>query len=213
MNKEFMMLSDGNIAVTNENGNISKRNNSDNIHEILLLENKIEIVDDTLKKLNKDLFDKKGMEFLTKNMLKFQGPLVLVSTIVGVSYGVLSYPADSIVFGIYYGIRGLVQTGFICGAVTIMHGVARLVNKKKIKQINAEISVSKNLKEKYGKELLNVKEKQSSIKTQTITINEPVSLIEQTNVMEFQVNEELNRKCKEYLKDKPKQKVLTRHNK
>lgn len=213
MNKEFMILSDGNIAVTNENGNILKRNNSDNIKDILLLENKIEIVDDTLKKLNKDLSDKKGMEFLTKNMSKFQAVLVLLGTIGGVLYGLLSSPDDLIVSGIYHGVEWLVNSGIICGAATIMYGVARLVNKKKIKQINAEITVSKNLKEKYEKELLNAKGKHSSIKSQTITINEPVSLIEQTNVIESQVNEELNRTYEEYLKDKPKQKTLTRHNK
>lgn len=205
-----MILSDGNVAVTNEKGNILKRDNISNIEEILLLENKIEIVDNKLSKLDKDLCDKKRMEFFTKNILKVQPILMLLGTVYGAIYGLLSSSHDIMVSIIYCGVQGSVNSIVICGAATIMYGVARLVNKKKMKQIIGKIEVSKDLKVEYEKELSKTKENKSNMKAQTITINEPISLIEQTNTMESQVNEELNRDHQEYLNDKLKQKVLTR---
>lgn len=66
---------------------------------------------------------------------------------------------------------------------------------KKINKTKSEINIAKKLKEEYEKELTNIKEKQLTNKSPTIAINvdKLVSLVEQTNDMELQIDEDINK--------------------
>ena len=108
MNKEFIVLSDGNIAVTNELGHIEKRTYNDNSQEVLLSENKIEIIDNKLQKLNKELQNQEGVIFLSKKMLITLPILILLISSGMFIYGGLTSQGNFITHALSEGIDGLV---------------------------------------------------------------------------------------------------------
>lgn len=209
MNKEYMVLTDGNVAVTNENGHISKRPLADNFEEILLSENKIEVVDNKLQKLKKDLHDQEGVVFLSKWMLIAQPILLLLISGGMFIYGGLTSPNDFITYALYNGVKGLVYGTVICGTAATYFGIVKPIYKKKVSKTKSEITIAKNLKENYEKELADIREKHLTIEVPTISANEPVSLIEQTNNVESQFNEEFSKTYSE-IETLPKKLVLKR---
>lgn len=213
MNKEFMVLSDGNLAVTNESGNISKRTSDNNSQEILLAENKIEIIDNKLEKLKKNLHDQEGVVFLSKWMLISQPILLLLISTGMFIYGGVTSPSDFLTYALYNGVKGLVYGTICCGTAATYFGIVKPIYKKKVRKTNSEIIISQKLKEDYEKELTDIKEKQLTIEPPTISINEPISLVEKTNAMETQINEEISKNYTETLSQQPKKLVLKRNNK
>lgn len=210
MNKEFMVLSDGNIAVTNENGHISKRQYDSNSQEILLSENKIETIDNKLEKLKKDLHDQECVVFISKWMLISQPILLLLLTTGMFIYGGLTSPSDFLTYAIYNGVKGVVYGSICCGVASTYFGIVKPIYKKKVNKTKNEITISKKLKEDYEKELADIKEKQIIIESPTIAINEPISLIEQTNAMKTKIAEEISSIYTESLNQEPKKLVLKR---
>lgn len=89
MNVEYMKLSDETTAVTNENGIINKRDEDVSSNE-LLIENKIETVDNAINQIKKKLNDWKGVVFLSKRMLIFQPILLVVFPLLGYAFGGLN---------------------------------------------------------------------------------------------------------------------------
>lgn len=136
MNKEFMVLSDGNLAVTDESGHISKRTYDDNSQEILLTENKIEIIDNKLEKQKKNLHDQEGVVFLSKWMLISQPILLLLISTGMFIYGGVTSPSDFLTYAIFNGVKGLVYGSICCGTVAIYYSIVKPIYKKKfVKQI------------------------------------------------------------------------------
>ena len=209
MNKEYMILNDGNVAVTNENGHISKKLFTDNFEGILLLENKIEIVDNKIQKLKKDLHDQEGVVFLSKWMLIVQPILLLLISGGMFIYGGLTSPSDFITYAVYNGVKGLVYGTLIFGTAAIYFSIVKPIYKKKVKKTRNEFLIASRLKQNYEKELSDIKEKQLTIESPTISVNEPVSLIEQTNNMELQFNDEFSKTYSE-IETLPNKLVLKR---
>lgn len=212
MNKEFMVLSDGNLAVTNENGHISKRQYDGNPQEILLSENKIETIDNKLEKLKKDLHNQEGVVFLSKWMLISQPILLLLISSGMFIYDGVTSPGNFLTYALFNNIKGLAYGTVICGSAAIYYVIVKPIYKKKVGKTKSEITIAKNLKENYEKELADIKEKQLTIESPTISINEPISLIEQTNAMETQIDEEISANYTESLSQQPK-KLMLRKNK
>lgn len=208
MNKEFIILSDSNIAVTDESGHISKREYNNNPQEILLTENKIEIIDNKLEQLKKDLHYQKYITFWTKQMLKLQPILLLLISSGMFIYGGVTSPNDFLTYAIFNGTRGLVYGTAICGIASIYYGITKTIYKKKVNKTTSEIAISKKAKDNYEKKLLDIKEKNLAITSPSISMNEPVSLIEQTNIIEQQINEEINKTYTESLNQQQKKLVL-----
>lgn len=211
MNKEFMALSDGNLAITNENGHISKRQYDGNSQEILLSENKIEIIYNKIEKLKKDLHNQEGVVFLSKWMLISQPILLLLISSGMFIYGGVTSPGDFLTYALFNGVKGLAYGTVICGTASIYYGIVKPIYKKKVIKTKSEITIAKNLKENCEKELADIKEKQLTIESPTISLNEPVSLIEQTNTMETQVDEEISKIYTESLSQQPKKLVLRKN--
>lgn len=211
MNKEFIVLSDGNVAITNENGQISKRPYSNNSQEILLLENKIEIFNNKLKKLKKDLNDQEGVVFVSKWMLISQ-PIVLFLITTGLFiYGGLTSSSEFLTYAIYNGVKGFAYGSIISGTVAVYFGVTKQIYNKKAEKTRTEFFISTRLRQSYEKELSDMKEKQLIIESPIISVNESVSLIEETNTMENQIDEEINKTYTE-IEELPKKLILRRKN-
>lgn len=132
MNNEFIVLSDGNIAVTNEFGHIKKRTYNENSQEVLLSENKIEIIDNKLQKLNKDLHNQEGVIFLSKRMIiTFQILILLISSGMFI-FGGLTFPGDFITNALSKGIEGLIYSSVIFGSTTIYYSIVKKYIRKNL---------------------------------------------------------------------------------
>lgn len=66
MNRKFVVLSDKVIAVIDDSGNISKRTFDNGCQEVLLSENKIELVNNKLENFKRNLSNQEGVVFLSK---------------------------------------------------------------------------------------------------------------------------------------------------
>lgn len=137
-------------------------------------------------------------------MLISQSILLLLITSGMFIYGGLSSPKDFLAYAVFNGVNGLVYGLIICGIATIYYSITKLIYHKKVNKTQNEITITKKLKEEYEKELSNIKQRQLITKSQTISINEPVSLIEKTKTMETQIHEELNRIYIESINQRPK---------
>ena len=85
MNKEYMYLSDGKVAVTDEEGNIEIREFENNsfVKQILQYENADEFFDNELKKYKKNLDEQQRVQYLCKKMIKLQPLIVVLFTLFG----------------------------------------------------------------------------------------------------------------------------------
>lgn len=80
MNKEYIHLSDSDLVITNENGNIVKRNfdNSVNVDKFLLNENKLEIMNEEIERLEYELDGNKKAVWFCKKMCQVQPFMILI---------------------------------------------------------------------------------------------------------------------------------------
>lgn len=209
MNKECIVLSNGNIAITNENGNITTKTYNDNFKQILLTENKIEIMDNKLNKLNKDLHDQEGVIFLSKWMLRLQ-PIIILSIFLAMFiYGGVTSPDDFLMQGTLNGVAGSLFSAVICGPATVYYSILKPIYKRKANKTRNKISVVTKMKEDYTKELSTLKTSYCQPLSKNITINKPISLIEQTNIIETQIEAKIETHI-EVLNKQPKKLVLKR---
>ena len=166
MNVEYMKLSDETTAVTNENGIINKRDEDVSSNE-LLIENKIETVDNAINQIKKKLIDWKGVVFTSKRMLIYQPILLVVFPLLGYAFG-----------GLNGAINLLANTLILFIPATIYWGIVLPISKKKLKGYECKLEKAEELKTEYKKEL--EKEKKIVTKKEN-TINKPISLVEQNN--------------------------------
>lgn len=160
MNKEFMLLNDNTIEVTNEYGQEINRGEFDNnVEDILLSENKIEIVEKIEEKLEKENIENKGVVFLSNGMLKFQIILIILAPIVGFTHGAILHPSDYIIYGIYESIYTLLWVGIPISITTIYYSIIKPIYKKKIKKIETILTKTADMKKNYKEELMEVKQK------------------------------------------------------
>lgn len=207
MNKE---LSDSNIVVSNENEYISKQTYDKNLQEILVLENKIELIDNKLNKLDKDLYEEDAVVFLSKGML-IAWPIIVLLVTMGGFIGGLFFTGDFLAHAISCAVHWLCYISYAGIPLGIWFGIVNQVYKKKVKKTKKKITISKKLKEEYEKELLDIKENQMAIEVQTITVNESIQPIKQTEDIETQINQEIEQNYTESLNPKYKKMVLRRN--
>lgn len=167
MNIEYIKLSDGTTAVTNGKGIIEKRLGETSSEE-LMLENKIEAIDNSVQETNKMINDRKGVLYLSKNMLKCQ-PFLLVLLI-------LNYLLGNVSNGIYsvfkYGIM-------LCGVATLFWGAAYFKTKRKLNGLIGKLRKAEELKSEYEDVFNKLKEKKKSCVEEQTIINKPISLVQQ----------------------------------
>ena len=71
MNKEFILLDDGNMLVTDENGNMDKRYYGNGAQSELLSENKKELIENKLKEAKDKLISDKKAKKFSKDIIEF----------------------------------------------------------------------------------------------------------------------------------------------
>ncbi len=195
MNVEYIRLSDGTTAVTNENGIINKRKNDVSSNE-LFIENKIEVVNDDINQAKKKVNDYKGMVFLAKNMLISQPILFASASLLGYVFGNVS--------GLIY----VISAGIlVCVPATAMWGITLPISKRKLKGYEGKLEKAEELKSEYEKEIEKEKE---LIMQKEATINEPISLIQQNEHELPLIDEQLETAYSDAIHSKPKKLVLER---
>ena len=132
---------------------------------------------------------------LSKGMLKFQWIILIISIIYGFFHGIISYPTDSIISGLYYSLYySLFALVYPISIVIVFFGAVKLRFNKKIKNTQFEISRAENLKEEYKKELMKSKEINSTY-NKRFSLNIPISLTEETANIEKNIDKELYNTC------------------
>lgn len=193
MNVGYIKLSDGTIAVTDENGNIKKINDEISTEE-LLIENKIETINKNIGENKMKVENCKSLTLLAKHMLICQPILFVCCTFFGFC------------IDISFGLMALTSSILICGAATIMWGIAHIVEKKKLKAFEAKLEKAKELKLEYENELS--KKKVLETQKEEFTINKPISLTQQNEIEISLINEQLNVAYSDATHQKTKKLVL-----
>lgn len=175
MNIEFVKSSDGNKFVTNEDGKIFKSINS---KRTLLLENKVEILNNTINISQKFIANNKSAIITFK-----------------IFYAILTILPLAINVDFLKEFEGL-RTILLLGSLDIIWpsvGLCMTSYLKKGKQTN-EIWLEKAmaLKEDAEKELELAKEKQMNLSEEKdIPVNEPISLVEENEREKSAIREEI----------------------
>lgn len=190
MNREYMKLSNGNTIVTDENGHITERNDKVN-KDLLILENKIEILTKEQEKVEKDIYEQAKVKRLSKNML-IGMPIVLLglNTMFFIAGGIAG--DGSFIEAGYQALAPTLTADVLTLGVTIPYfSLALPISNKKTKKLNKKKEKIKELSKKYDNELTRLQE-ENKIKEENITI-EPISLVHKTNIEEKEITEQLQK--------------------
>ena len=194
MNIEFIKLSDGTTATTDENGKISKIK-TETSREELLIENKIETIDKSINETKKKVNDYKASVWISKHMLISQPILAVIMPFLGYAFGNL----NSL-------INALGPSILIFGAATTLWGIAYPITKKKLKGYEGKLEKAEELKLEFEKEM--TKEKKLISQKEKPPINEPISLIKQNEIEIPLIDEQLEIAYSNSIHPKTKNKVL-----
>mgnify|MGYP003301547634 CR=1 FL=1 len=141
-------------------------------------------------------------------MLKTIPIILLLFTLGGFVLGRFTSSADFLTYGIHYGVKGFVWSTLLGSVGAIFWGIVKAIYNNKLERTKNEIITLKELKEIYEEYLIEIREKQINMTNTVIKINEPVSLIKQTDIIKSHIDEEIKEAYKESLKNKPKRLVL-----
>lgn len=210
MNKEYMILSDGKVAVSNENGNIEKRDFEDKyfVGETLTLENKLETINGKLEELNKKLKDEKGLMSFCKKMMKVQTFIIALITLGGFGLGGLFNASQFLAHGLYYGLLGLTYSSILASVPLIGCKIIKSKSSKKIIGLEGSIEEAQFQKLKYEGDLSIIKKIRVPQSKLQHRINEPISLETQNNFALGKIENDLNYAYESAIKNASKKLVL-----
>ena len=193
MNKEYMILSDNEVLVIDENGHAIKRKiKNDNIHDELLLENDLEKINKTIVNLEKAIHHD---EEINENKDGKIGFVIFNLIVMLLAYGIgrLIVPTDII----------YVMIGF-AGGIFSLDAAVTVAYRERKKQINGNkkaLELAYQLKTELEQKLSDIKEKSNDkeminvigYKKTNAKINETVVLENTTHFCE-----EATRRLQEY---------------
>ena len=136
MNKDFMLLNDDTIEVTNENGVETNRGEfkNNNAKNILLAENKVEIVELLEGKLESIKDGNKKVINMSNYMLKFQLVVIILAALFGFVNGAVTNPSRYLVYGIYNSIVATVGALIPITITTVYFSIIKPISKRKLKK-------------------------------------------------------------------------------
>lgn len=185
MNKELIVLPDDKILIRNESGEYEKREYVNNSKEILLQENKIEIVTNQMNSLKKEIEKCNNRKSLLRTTL-IMSPLYIPLTFLTTA----CFSAFDMV--VYENLITILISGSIMTAATALFVLYfQKSNKKNLKKYQSNLLNAGILKHKYENELALLKKKSLSA---TKTLDEVVSLEEETKQIKTQVTQQINGK-------------------
>lgn len=185
MNKELIVLPDDKMLIRNESGEYEKREYVNNSKEILLQENKIEIVTNQMNSLKKEIEKCNNRKSLLRTTL-FMSPLYIPLTFLTTA----CFSAFGMV--VYENLFTILMSGSIMTAATALFVLYfQKSNKKNLEKSRTSLVNARILKHKYENELSLLKKKSLSA---TKTLDEIVSLEEETKKIKTQVTQQINGK-------------------
>lgn len=185
MNKELIVLTDELMLVRNETGEYEKREYISNAKEVLLQENKIEIVTNQIKELRKEIekcTTRKSLLRTTLIMSPLYIPLTFLINACFSAFGMVVYENLITIL-----MSGSIMT--LATALFVLH--FQKSNKKNLEKTRTSLVNARILKHKYENELSLLKKKSLS---ETKTLDEVVSLEEETKQIKTQVTQQINGK-------------------
>jgi len=199
MNREFMYLNDKEVAVTNEKGEITKRQAEQDMRNILVSEDKLEALDNRINHLNDNI----NIEKISVGIIdKWYKVMAVLSAFIVV--------ASPITLGIVNGL-GLIGAWAVVAAGACGYGVfSQRDSVKRINGYNREIKKAKSLKREIEEELSFKKELEKDYTVPSHKIGEVVQ-IDSTKDFEKQDNQ-LHRAFRVGYKNTPKVLVKTNKN-
>lgn len=190
MNKEFKILEDGNMEVTDEKGNVTKRYYGNSIQKELLSENKSELIEEKLEKENKKLKENKKVVNLSKWMLILQPILLTVAIAGSFITGGLINPGNFLVGALYHAVYVGGITTLVTGISSIYWAILRKIYKNKIKKNETMISSINIIKSNFEKENKQIKEEE--YKRQGFYPNYTFSLEKDTQEINKALDDQIN---------------------
>lgn len=185
MNKELIVLTDELMLVKNEIGEYEKKEYISNAKEVLLQENKIEIVTNQIKELKKEIekcTTRKSLLRTTLIMSPLYIPLTFLINTCFSAFGMVVYENFITIL-----MSGSIMT--LATALFVLH--FQKSNKKNLEKTRTSLVNARILKHKYENELSLLKKKSLS---ETKTLDEVVSLEEETKQIKTQVTQQINGK-------------------
>lgn len=185
MNKELIVLTDELMLVRNETGEYEKREYISNAKEVLLQENKIEIVTNQIKELRKEIekcTTRKSLLRTTLIMSPLYIPLTFLTNACFSAFGMVVYENLITIL-----MSGSIMT--LATALFVLH--FQKSNKKNLEKTRTSLVNARILKHKYENELSLLRKKSLS---ETKTLDEVVSLEEETKQIKTQVTQQINGK-------------------
>lgn len=185
MNKELIVLTDELMLVKNEIGEYEKKEYISNAKEVLLQENKIEIVTNQIKELRKEIekcITRKSLLRTTLIMSPLYIPLTFLTNACFSAFGMVVYENLITIL-----MSGSIMT--LATALFVLH--FQKSNKKNLEKTRTSLVNARILKHKYENELSLLKKKSLS---ETKTLDEVVSLEEETKQIKTQVTQQINGK-------------------
>lgn len=185
MNKELIVLTDELMLVKNEIGEYEKKEYISNAKEVLLQENKIEIVTNQIKELKKEIekcTTRKSLLRTTLIMSPLYIPLTFLTNACFSAFGMVVYENLITIL-----MSGSIMT--LATALFVLH--FQKSNKKNLEKTRTSLVNARILKHKYENELSLLKKKSLS---ETKTLDEVVSLEEETKQIKTQVTQQINGK-------------------
>ncbi len=187
MNKEYVYLSDKELLVIDENGHATKRNiESDNMHDMLLLENDLEKINETIIRYEKIIHQGEEIKLTKKEKVFF----AMLPFIIGMSaYGIAGLINPSVFLHIIPSTIGLALGTAI---IDVSFVVTTRHHSHHINGIKSGLSTAYQLREELEQRLSNIKEKSKDFIEQDIVnskknnskINDIVILEESTQFCE-----------------------------
>lgn len=185
MNKELIVLTDELMLVKNEIGEYEKKEYISNAKEVLLQENKIEIVTNQMNELKKEIekcTTRKSLLRTTLIMSPLYIPLTFLTNACFSAFGMVVYENLITIL-----MSGSIMT--LATALFVLH--FQKSNKKNLEKTRTSLVNARILKHKYENELSLLRKKSLS---ETKTLDEVVSLEEETKQIKTQVTQQINGK-------------------
>ena len=167
MNIEYLKLADGKTAVTDETGKINVINDELNGEE-LIAQNKLDIINEEIKKTKKKISIYKELVSLSKFMIAVEA----VIAIGGIALGVL-------IGSKYGGLIFLVGALSVCIPTIAVFGITYPIAKRKLNGYNGKLKKAEELKKKQTKI---ISKEHKAIATKETIINKPISLRTQNEI-------------------------------
>lgn len=179
INKDIIYLDSNSIGVSDNEGNIKKRTYENNIEDILAKENKVEIINEIVCDLKKDIEDRKGLAYFCKNYLRFQPIVYIIVNVLVIALGSPVIETLSI---------STLLMSILCSTVAIV----KRNNKKKLNGSTAELKLAEQFQEDYQNdlEISLIKNKElAKAPEEKLLLNEIVSIAHSKGLDESVMNE------------------------